>query len=279
MANRKKKPASLGCLFWIAFILLVLVLFFFNRKNIGSVLEKTGLTELLFGGKHTVENTSPAVTPRQADEPPEVTLVPAEEKPSTPADKPPEKTPDKQEPATTKPPESTKPEPATKPVATTDNQSTPQQTTPTETKPAETVNTRKASLFFVVIDSDGHVLRKDVSRDIPQTASPLTETLKTLIAGPNTAEQAKGLRTLIPPGTRLLSVSVRDGVAWVNLSDDFQINQYGIEGYLGQLAQIVFTATAFNTVKSVQFLIEGQRREYLGGEGVWIGTPLSRDKW
>ena len=40
--------------------------------------------------------------------------------------------------------------------------------------------------------------------------------------------------------------------------------------------QIVYTATEFSTVKSVQFLIDGQKKEYLGSEGVWIGSPLSR---
>jgi len=141
------------------------------------------------------------------------------------------------------------------------------------------VPTRKATLFFVTIDADGRVLRKEVVREIPQTDSPLSETLLTLFKGTNGTESGKGLRSLIPQGTRLLSATVKDGVATLNLSEEFQFNQYGIEGYLGQLSQIVFTATAFSTVKSVQFLIDGQRREYLGAEGVWIGTPLSRDKF
>jgi spore germination protein GerM len=139
--------------------------------------------------------------------------------------------------------------------------------------------TRKSSLFFVVIDSDGRVVRKEVTRDIPISDSPLTDALKALLKGPTSSEAAKGYRSLIPAGTQIRSVIVKNGVATVNVSDDFQFNQYGIEGYLGQLSEFVFTATAFSTVKSVQFLIEGQRREYLGAEGVWVGTPLSRDKF
>ena len=53
--KRKKKPASLGCVFWIAFILLIIVLFFFNKKNIGNVLEKTGAGDLLAGKKPVAE--------------------------------------------------------------------------------------------------------------------------------------------------------------------------------------------------------------------------------
>jgi spore germination protein GerM len=56
-------------------------------------------------------------------------------------------------------------------------------------------------------------------------------------------------------------------------------NHYGIEGYAGQLKQIVFTATAFPNVQDVQILIEGEKHDYLGGEGVFIGSPLSRSSF
>ena len=49
-----------------------------------------------------------------------------------------------------------------------------------------------------------------------------------------------------------------------------------MEGYAGQIRQIVFTITEFPNIKSVQILIEGRRLDYLG-EGVWIGSPLGRE--
>jgi len=267
--KRKHKSASLGCLFWIAFILLVLVLFFFNRKNISMVLEKTGAMHLITG-KETPGEDAPL--PAGQKIPPIATAADDEstepqadstEKPVEPATK---------EPAAEKPAESAseKPAPVAKPAEK-------PAAKPAAEKPA--VQTRTATLFFVTIDSDGRVLRKEVTRDVPRTDSPLSETLSALFSGPNGAESSRNLRSLIPNGTRLLSASVKDGVATLNLSEEFQFNQFGIEGYLGQLAQIVFTATAFPTVSSVQILIEGQRREYLGAEGVWIGTPLSREKF
>ena len=39
--------------------------------------------------------------------------------------------------------------------------------------------------------------------------------------------------------------------------------------------QIVYTATAFSNIDNVQFLIEGEKMDYLGLEGVFIGAPLS----
>ena len=178
------------------------------------------------------------------------------------------------QPATAVQPAAPSPAPTSKPAA--------QKPAPTAAKPAQTVKpspTRTVQLFFVTIDADGRVVRKEVSREIAQTDSPLSETLNTLFKGLTPAETNRGLRTLVPQGTRLLSAYVKDGVATVNLSEEFQFNQFGIEGYLGQLAQVVFTATSWPTVKSVQILIDGQRKEYLGAEGVWIGTPLSRDKF
>lgn len=144
-------------------------------------------------------------------------------------------------------------------------------------KPEETpVSTRNISLYFMYIDSTGNLIRKETSRTIPSTNSPLTATLQTLLAGTSTEEESKGYISLIPEGTVLLSASVKNKVAYLNFNDSFQWNKYGVEGYFGQLIQIVYTATSFGTVDSVQFLIEGMKQDYLGSEGVWIGSPLSR---
>ena len=75
--------------------------------------------------------------------------------------------------------------------------------------------------------------------------------------------------------TGLLSASVKNWVATLNFSEEFEFNTYGVDGYINHLMQIVYTAASFPTVDSVQFIIEGQKKEYLGSEGVWIGTPLS----
>lgn len=143
-------------------------------------------------------------------------------------------------------------------------------------KPTATVN---AKLFFVQVDADGNVNRKSVVRQIPKSDSPLTDTIKALLAGPLDSEKSM---SLIPQGTRLLSATVRNGIAALNFSEEFEFNAIGADGYRGQLMQIVFTATEFATVESVQFLIEGQRKDYIGsGEDVWmwIGSPYTRSSF
>lgn len=139
--------------------------------------------------------------------------------------------------------------------------------------------TMDLKLYFMSINSNGSVVRTEVTRSMPKTSSPLYDSINALISGPSAEEEAKGCRTLVSTGTRLLGASVSTGVATLNFSSEFEFNQYGIEGTRGQLQQIVFTATAFPTVESVQFLVDGEKRDYLGSEGVWIGSPLGRNNF
>ncbi|NLC92928.1 MAG: hypothetical protein GX677_05615 [Treponema sp.] len=144
-----------------------------------------------------------------------------------------------------------------------------------QTKPD--VPTTNIKLYFINIDSDGSVIRKQITRSVAKNDSPLTTALKLLLEGPNsTSSSEKNCITLIPKNTKLLSARVQDRTAYLNFNENFEFNEVGIEGYIGQLMQIVYTSTEFSTVDSVQFLIDGNKKDYLGSEGQWIGSPLSR---
>ncbi|MDR3303689.1 MAG: GerMN domain-containing protein [Treponema sp.] len=131
------------------------------------------------------------------------------------------------------------------------------------------------SLYFIQVDREGSIMRTRITRQIASAGSPLQETLRALIQGPTSEENSRGLRSLIPEGTKLLSVTIRGETAFINLSEDFRFNHYGLEGYAAQVHQLVWTATEFPTVKDAQLLIEGQRVDWLV-EGLWIGSPLKR---
>ena len=131
----------------------------------------------------------------------------------------------------------------------------------------------------MTISDEGLITKSESTRKITKSESQFTDNIKLLLAGTNEYERSNGLRTLIPEGTRLLSATVRNGVASLNFSEEFAYNPFGVEGYLGALMQVVYTATEFSTVKSVQFLIDGEKKEYLGNEGVWIGNPLTRNNF
>ncbi len=153
--------------------------------------------------------------------------------------------------------------------------SAPQKTSPAQNIPQAA--TRTTTLYFVSIGADGSVNRQAVKRQLAKSDSPLTDAIKALLAGPVPGE--KNAMSLIPSGSKLIGASVKDGVATLNFNENFEFNTYGVEGSIGQLMQIVYTATEFSTVKSVQFLIEGEKKEYLGSEGQWIGTPLARSSF
>ena len=149
------------------------------------------------------------------------------------------------------------------------------------TKTTQKTASTNVQLCFVTVDaSDGSVNRQLVTRALQKTESPLTDALRALLQGPLPEEKNKGSTTMIPSGTKLLSASVKNGVATLNFSEEFELmQQYGVQGYIAQLMQVVYTATNFSTVNSVQFILDGQRTDYLGSEGTWIGSPLSRSSF
>lgn len=161
--------------------------------------------------------------------------------------------------------------------ASSNSQSSAQKNQNQETKSVP--STMNIKLYFMTINSNGTVSRKDVTRTMKKSDGPLVDSINALISGPTVEEENIGCRSLISNGTKLISASVKNGIATLNFSSEFEFNQYGIEGTQGQLQQIVFTATAFPTVDSVQFLVDGEKKSYLGSEGVWIGTPLSRNSF
>ena len=135
---------------------------------------------------------------------------------------------------------------------------------------------QSAKLYFVRIDPNGVVSRQEVSRTILKNDSPLTTNISLLIGGPDASEKVMGCQSLIPEGTKLLGATVKDRTAFLNFNEEFMFNPEGTEGLLTQLMQVVYTATEFSTVDNVQILINGTKQNYLGLEGVWIGSPLSR---
>ena len=146
-----------------------------------------------------------------------------------------------------------------------------------EETPPVVKQTRDARLFYVKVNTEGQITLKSIIRPVEYNQSPLRETINSLLKGPSSDEINKGSLTLIPDGTRLLSARVEGNTAYLNFNEAFRFNSLGREGYTAQLKQIVYTATEFSNINSVQILIEGSIKEYLGGEGIYVGEPLSRD--
>jgi hypothetical protein len=135
---------------------------------------------------------------------------------------------------------------------------------------------RERSVYFMRVDADGILVRTEEKRQIAHSSSPLLDTINALLAGTTAAEEARGITTLVPSGTVLINAAMRGNTAILNFNENFMFNNYGAEGYLAQLRQIIWTATEFPSVKNVQFLIEGQRIDFLG-DNIRLDQPISRE--
>jgi peptidoglycan hydrolase-like protein with peptidoglycan-binding domain len=93
--------------------------------------------------------------------------------------------------------------------------------------------------------------------------------VRRLLAGPTRAEIRSTYRTYVPAKTRLRSVSVKDGVATVDLGSRFTSGR-NTQSLLARLSQLVGTLSAFKGVASVQLLIDGMRVS-----GVFPGVPTA----
>ncbi|TVR66835.1 MAG: hypothetical protein EA427_15495 [Spirochaetaceae bacterium] len=249
-ARTPHKP-SLGVLFWIAAILLVSIVLMFSLPSIREVLENTGFVEVVFEGTPAREPAEQPPAPRDTPSLPETPVQPVQ--PVSPDDPPP-------------PEEET--ETTTEEI---------QLSLPVERQPSdpEQERTMRTTLYFIRVTDDGRIVAEAVTRTIRFTRSPLTQTLETLLAGPDAEDLNRGLLSLVPSGSRLLGARIEDGVAHLSFNEAFRFNDLGLEGHLAQLQQVVLTATAFPSVDSVQVLIEGRGVDYLGGDGVFVGRPLA----
>lgn len=280
-SSRSSNKPGLGCLLWLAAFTVVFVIFFLNLPAIRETLDRTGFSELVKGrGSEAAPPSSPVGTEpsERVDEPASpppaatpggvVVVAPEGDAASGPAKEP------EAEPAA-------EPDPSPASPATTPASGSAAPSGGGAPKPAPAApKTRVASLWFVRIDDDGVIVRVESRRAVPDTGSPLSDALAALLEGPSAGELDKDLISAIPAGTRLLSpVRISGSTATLNFNEAFQFNHMGLEGYAAQVKQIVWTATAFPTVTDVQFLIEGERRDYLGAEGFYIGKPLSRNSF
>lgn len=259
----KKKKASLGCLFWVALILLVLVVFFFNRERIQTVIEDTGFKDYIF---------------QQEPREPEVKRVEPEKEESKPEPEPDQPDTSDQPAEPSEPQEPPETDDAEQDVEiTVDTPDEEPAASPDETEePLIDKRMRKSALYFVEVSDTGAIELKRIIRPVYYTNSPLTETLKALIEGLTAEELNQGLLNLIPQETRLRSVWVENGIAYIDFTEAIRFNQFGSEGLHAELQQIVYTATEFQTVESVQILINGDKIDYLASEGIFVGKPLTR---
>jgi hypothetical protein len=137
---------------------------------------------------------------------------------------------------------------------------------PLETAPPHEANALRLEVWF----SEGGRLRVSHKEHAP-TQGVGAAAVRALLQGPNGS-----LSTAIPSGTQLLGLRIEEGTAVVDLTEQFASGGGSLSMQM-RVAQVVFTLTQFETVDRVAFELEGTPLSVLGGEGVLLDPPPTRE--
>jgi len=129
------------------------------------------------------------------------------------------------------------------------------------------------AVIFLVKSTPTDFFLVPVNREISEELTPFTA-LNCLLLGPLPTEN---WLASVPSTTKLIGLSIFEGLATVNFSNEIQIDFNGgalLESLMIQA--IVNTLTEFPEIKSVQILVNGEVVESIGGH-IFIAEPLSRN--
>ncbi|MFL5921330.1 MAG: GerMN domain-containing protein [Gaiellaceae bacterium] len=148
----------------------------------------------------------------------------------------------------------------------------------TTTSPEQTGSTTtptQVSLEVWFARDDGLVAVRRTHDPTPLVA---TTAMDALLGGPSTRERAAGFSSEVPAGTRLLGIGIRNGLATVDLTSEYQSGG-GSHSMQMRLGQVVYTLTQFPTVQKVRFRLDGTPVNVFSSEGIVLDHPVGRDDY
>jgi spore germination protein GerM len=149
----------------------------------------------------------------------------------------------------------------------TQNNST--QTRPEDNSPIA-AQTEKVAVYW--LDDDLKLVPASVTVEkADNEEKSLENVFKVLLAG--NPEGNNG--TTIPEGTKLLNLEVEKDGIHLNLSPEF-VTGGGSASMKGRLGQIIYTATSLDPNGQVWINVKGKPLELLGGEGLLVDQPMTR---
>ena len=130
--------------------------------------------------------------------------------------------------------------------------------TPTPTPSGTTI----VRAYFVMGRFNGNEGIAPVLREIPATKAVARAAMTELLGGPQGSELegSPAMFSFIPDGTRLVDLSIANGVATVTLSPEFNQANDNVRATTAR-AQIVYTLTQFTTVDQVRIAVQGSDPE------------------
>lgn len=103
---------------------------------------------------------------------------------------------------------------------------------------------------------------------------PAQTAMELLLAGTKNVD----LVSVMPNGTKLKNIMIKDHIAYVDFNDKLvKNNTGGSASEILLVASIVNTLTEFHNIQKVQILVEGKKIDTISGH-MDIGEPLSRSE-
>jgi spore germination protein GerM len=122
--------------------------------------------------------------------------------------------------------------------------------------------TTEIKLYFVKV-TEGQEEIVETERSIPYTAATARAAITELLKGPLAEEEAEGLSTAINEGVELQNISIEDGTAFVDFSEELEENVAGSAWVTAIREQIEKTLMQFDTVNQVVISVNGRTEDIL----------------
>lgn len=143
----------------------------------------------------------------------------------------------------------------------------------------------RLKVYFLMDDDlgGGNPTLVPTIRNLPKTVAVGGAAMRELLDGPSELEtehtpMKSVISTAIPEGTLFLGLDIKDGLATVDLSKEFESGG-GSFSMGARLAQVVYTLTQFPTVDRVRFRLDGEPVTVFSGEGLVLDEPVSREDY
>ena len=130
------------------------------------------------------------------------------------------------------------------------------------TSPSSSPDPSRSMTYELWFNYDGALFL--THRTEPFTPGVGRRALEALFGGPTDAERGANVGTSINPGTRLLELTIDDGIATVNLDATFSAEETPSIA-VGSLSQVVYTLTQFDSIHGVRFEVNGTPLTNFGG--------------
>lgn len=168
-------------------------------------------------------------------------------------------------------------QPTTQPTQATTQQpqTTTQQPQPT-TQPVQPAAEETVKVYWLNnVNNKVEVVPSTLAlKDVNKPDEILEAAFKTLLTGPDNP----ALSTTIPQGTQLKKIAVEADGIHVDLSEEFTSGG-GSTSMTGRVAQVIYTASSLDPAAKVWIDVEGEPLEVLGGEGLMIDQPMTRESF